>query len=165
MSLTLDGIAKGAVIDAAVESLRSDGFLNVIVEAGGDLMASGEHALSIPWKIGLRAPRNNAGLDMPVLMVRNMAVATSGDYLQPLTEDGSIHHILDPRKGVSSPELASVTIVAPTAVLADALATAIMVSGSAQGLKLLQDFPDCDVYMVTRDLQCISTPGMEQYVA
>lgn len=165
MSLTLDGIAKGAVIDTAVASLVSDGFSNVIVEAGGDLMAAGEHAPNLPWKIGLRSPRSNAGLVMPVLNVRNMAVATSGDYLQPLTEDRSIHHILDPRKGISSPELASVTTVAPTAVLADALATAVMVSGPEQGLELMKSFPDCDAYMVTKDLLCIATPGMEKYVA
>lgn len=165
MSLTLDGIAKGAVIDGGVKSLREYGFKNVIVEAGGDLLASGSHGLDTPWKIGLRAPRQVENLKLPKLKVQNMAVATSGDYLQSFVVDHSIHHILDPRQGISSVDLASATVVAPSAVLADALATGIMVAGKQAGLELLKLFSGCEAYLITKDLHTVSSPGMAQFLA
>lgn len=165
MSLTLDGIAKGTVIDGGVRSLREHGFENVIVEAGGDLLASGSHGLDTPWKIGMRAPRQEVNLKLPNLKVQNTAVATSGDYLQSFVVDYSIYHILDPRQGISSVELASATVVAPRAVLADALATGIMVAGKQAGLELLKQFPGCEAYLITKDLQIVSSPGMAQFLA
>lgn len=164
MSLTLDGIAKGAVIDGGVNILRSHGFGDVIVEAGGDLLASGAHAHEVPWKIGLRIPRLNEKVSLPALKVQNMAVATSGDYLQPFAADYSVHHILDPRQGISSPELASVTVIAPNAVLADATATGIMVAGSQAGLEMLKQLPGCEALLITKDLQTIFSPGMGNYL-
>jgi thiamine biosynthesis lipoprotein len=164
MGLTLDAIAKGAVIDSAVEVLRSSGFENVIVEAGGDLMASGAHGPALPWNIGLRSPRNEPGFKMPVLKVSNMAVATSGDYLQPFAQDYSSHHILDPRKGISPAQLASVSVVAPSAMLADGLATAIMVAGVDDGLKLLGYFAGCEATLVDKHMQVFSSSGMQKYL-
>lgn len=165
MSLTLDGIGKGAVIDAGVKCLRERGYGDVIVEAGGDLLASGTNSSDTPWRIGLRPPRQGENLALPELNVQNMAVATSGDYLQPFVADQSAHHILDPRRGVSSLDLASATVVAPSAALADALATAIMAAGKKAGLELLNTFPNCKAYLITKDLHTVSSPGMDQYLA
>lgn len=164
MGLTLDGIAKGAVIDGGVRVLRQHGFSNVIVEAGGDLFASGSRSAGTPWKIGVRSPRFERSTPMPRLNVQNQAVATSGDYLQCFTPDHSAHHILDPRQGISSPELASATVIGPSAVLADALATAIMVAGVKDGLEILQQFPGCEAYLVDKQLQVVSSPGLERYL-
>jgi thiamine biosynthesis lipoprotein len=164
MALTLDGIAKGAVIDAGVAVLKAHGFSSVIVEAGGDLLAAGAHAAQ-PWKIGLRSPRANAALTLPTLAVRDRAVATSGDYLQPFSADFSANHILDPRQGLSSPELASATILAPSAVLADSLATAVMVLGVREGLELLKQFPGCEAYLIQKDLHTTASSGLSAYLA
>ncbi len=164
MSLTLDGIAKGAVIDGGVSILRQSGFADMIVEAGGDLLASGSQGLGAPWKIGLRQPRQNESLLLPALKVHNLAVATSGDYLQSFTADYSIHHLLDPRQGISSTELSSATVLAPSAALADALATAMMVVGKQAGLEMLKQFAGCEAYLITKDLQVVSSPGMASYL-
>jgi FAD:protein FMN transferase len=133
------------------------------VEAAGDLLASGEHGFQTPWKIGIRLPRDGMTQPLPILHIKNQAVATSGDYLQAFTADYSMHHILDPRRGISSPELASATVVAPTASLADGLATAIMVLGVKDGLELLKSFPGCEAYLIDKNLQHASSPGMEAY--
>ncbi len=61
MTITLDGIAKGFIVDEGVTELQNFGFTNVMVEAGGDLMALGEKAPYAPWKIGLQAPRAEMG--------------------------------------------------------------------------------------------------------
>jgi thiamine biosynthesis lipoprotein len=163
MSLTLDGIAKGAVVDAGVVTLRMRGFDNVIVEAAGDLLAAGERNLQVPWKIGIRPPRDGMIQPPPVLHIKNRAVATSGDYLQAFTTDYSIHHILDPHRGFSSSELSSATVIAPSASLADGLATAIMVLGVHDGLELLKSFPGCEAYLIDKQLLSTCSPGMGAY--
>jgi FAD:protein FMN transferase len=149
-------------VDAGVASLRMQGFENVIVEAAGDLLAAGERGLQAPWRIAIRPPREGMS-QLPVLNIKNQAVATSGDYLQAFTADYSSNHILDPRRGFSSTGLSSATIVAPTASLADGLATAVMVLGVRDGLELLKTFPGCEAWLIDKDLQSTCSPGMKAF--
>jgi thiamine biosynthesis lipoprotein len=79
--------------------------------------------------------------------------------MQPFTSDLKQHHILDPRTGYSSPELASSTVLAPDAATADALATLTMVLGPRRGRELLEDMPDCEGYFVAKDLEVTRTSG------
>lgn len=164
MAITLDGIAKGAVIDGGFSELKKFGFDNIIVEAGGDLTAAGFSGPNMPWRIALRSPRAEAGFAMPTLKLTDMAVATSGDYMQPFSDDLLEHHIIDPRSGISSPELCSVSVIAPTAVMADALSTAVMASGKKAGLQLLKKFPGCEALLVDKQLNALTTPGFDYYV-
>ena len=165
MNLTLDGIAKGAIVDVGVDALRTRGFGNVIVEAEGDLLAAGERDLQVPWKIGIRPPRAGTIQTPPILHIKNMAVATSGDYVESFTSDYSINHILDPRQGISSSELSSATIIAPSACLADGLATAVMVLGVNKGLDLLKSFPGCEAYLIDKNLASTYSTGMGAYIS
>jgi thiamine biosynthesis lipoprotein len=160
MSITLDGIAKGFIVDEGVAVLKENGFENVMVEAGGDLMGVGEKSSRSPWKIGLQAPRSDMGSLMATFNIQNQAVATSGDYMQSFTADFANHHIIDPRIGHSSPELASVSVSAPTAALADGLATAVMVMGKA-GLGLIEQMAGCEAFAVTKDLTELKTSGFQ----
>jgi len=162
MALTLDGIAKGAVVDGGVATLRAHGFENVIVEAGGDLTTSGERGQGEPWRIALRPPRAS-GVQMPVLALQNGAVATSGDSLHAFAPDLSLHHILDPWRGTSPSELASATVVAPTCALADALATAAMVCGARKGIELVSAFPGCEALLVDKQMNFTETHAMRAY--
>ena len=161
MSITLDGIAKGFIVDEGVKALQEFGFANVMVEAGGDLMALGEKKPCSPWKIGLQAPRAEMGKLMETFNVHNQAVATSGDYMQAFTPDFTCHHIIDPRIGYSSPELASVSVLAPTVALADGLATAVMVMGKA-GLALVEELSSCEAYVVTKDSRVLKSSGFQE---
>jgi thiamine biosynthesis lipoprotein len=158
LRLTLDGVAKGYVVDAGVAALRERGFANVFLEAGGDLMAAGDRGGRRPWRIGIRAPRGGAALQAR-FEASGRAVATSGDYMQPFTQDYREHHILDPRTGHSAPELASATVVAGDVATADALATLVMVLGPRRGRELLEDLPGCEGYLVTKDLRVVRTRG------
>jgi FAD:protein FMN transferase len=157
MEITVDGIAKGYIVDAGVATLREFGFSNVMVEAGGDLLASGQKSTQSPWTIGINSPREADKL-ISKIDITNKAVATSGDYMQPFTDDLAQHHILDPRSGYSAPELASATVVAPAVMLADALVTTLMVLGPIPGQEFLQNFPGCAGYLVSKDLEIIQTP-------
>ncbi|WP_136798183.1 FAD:protein FMN transferase [Desulfosediminicola ganghwensis] len=150
MGITLDGIGKGYIVDQGVAALKAAGFHNVCVDAGGDLMVAGAKPDGSPWRIGIRNPRIEQPMEPVSVKVINRAVATSGDYFQPYTADFRNHHILDPRTGFSSPDLASCTITAPTVGLADGLATAVMALGRDTGLELLESLDGCEGYLIDK---------------
>jgi thiamine biosynthesis lipoprotein len=160
MRVTLDGVAKGFVIDQGVGTLKELGFNDVFVEAGGDLVAGGTKQAGVPWRIGIRHPRPGVALQAR-FDASNRAVATSGDYMQPFTTDFAQHHILDPRTGYSAPDLASSTVSAPNAMMADALATLTMVLGPKRGRDLIEALPDCEAYFVSKNLEVTRSSGFE----
>jgi len=159
MAITLDGIAKGYIVDEGVTVLKQYGFNDILVEAGGDLSASGTRSPDSPWRIGVQPPRTDSGALLATFNIHNQAAATSGDYMQAYTDDFRVHHILDPRTGYPAPELASATVVAPTGLLADALATAMMVMGPEKGLALVETMPQCETYLVAKDLSVWRSSG------
>jgi len=159
MEVSLDGIGKGYIVDQGVASLRSLGFNNVYVEAGGDLMVSGHKEDQVPWRIGIRNPRPQQLDKLITIEISDKAVATSGDYMQPFTSDLQHHHIIDPRSGFSPPGLASCTVTAPNVALADGLATATMVLGKDDGLDLIESIDGCEAYLVDKDLKDYNTTG------
>lgn len=147
--LDLGAVAKGLGIDMAALELRP--FENFAIDAGGDLYLAGHNAAGEEWSVGIRNPRDTSSL-IRTLRVSDRAVCTSGDY-----ERGA--HIVDPRSGSSAGELASVTVVAPSAMVADALATAAFVLGPEKGIAFLER-QGVDGLLVTADLDQHTTSGM-----
>lgn len=149
-ALTLDGIAKGYVVDRTVEVLTATEAERVMVDAGGDMASGGAGVADEPWSIAIQHPDDPA---RPVGHVRlaGQAVATSGDYMQAFTQDRHHHHILDPRTGHSPTHTSSVTVVAGAAMDADALSTALLVLGPEAGLKLLERVPSAEGLLVGKD--------------
>ena len=134
--LDLNAVAKGLAIDLAAQELTE--FRGFSVEAGGDLFVHGHNAAGEPWHIGIQHPRAE-GLLAETLDVTDTAVCTSGDYERRAGADHSEGHILDARTGRPVDELASVTVVAPTAMAADGLSTAAMILGRERGLRFLEE--------------------------
>ena len=132
--LDLGAVAKGLAVDVAARELAP--FENFAVDAGGDLYLGGHNVDGEPWSVGIRHPRENSLID--TLHVSNTAVCTSGDYERKSATDERVHHIMDARTGESAAALASVTVVAPSAMVADALATAAFALGPADGLRFLE---------------------------
>ena len=154
--LDLGAVAKGLAIDLAARELRP--FENFAIDAGGDLYLGGCNSSGEPWSVGIRHPRRDHEL-IDSLRVSNRAVCTSGDYERRTATEGNGHHILDPRTGVSPDAAASVTVVAPTAMLADALATAAFVLGPADGIRLFERL-DVDGLIISPSLERYATRGM-----
>ena len=157
MAITLDGIGKGYIVDQGVAALKEQGFQQVYVDAGGDLMVTGSKPDGSPWRIGIMNPRKENTAKPVAFDVTERAVATSGDYFQAFTPDLKNHHIIDPHTGFSSPELASCTVTAPSVVLADGLATAVMVLGRDKGLELLESMDGCEGYLIDKELNSSHT--------
>ena len=159
MKLTPDGIGRGYILDRGIAALREQGFENVSVQAGEDMVASRGDTQDQPWKTGIQHPRHKNGKQLVTLAVGNRAVATSGDYLHPFTPDFKHHQIIDPRTGYSAPELASSTVIAPTGTLADGLSTMALVLGAKRSIEMLERLAGCEGYMVTKKLEVLKTSG------
>ena len=148
LTLDLGAVAKGLAVDMAARELAA--LRDFAINAGGDLYLGGSNEHGAPWRVGIRHPRNEGEL-IGSLEVSNQAVCTSGDYERP-------GHILDPRRGVSPKSVASVTVIAPSAMLADALATAAFVLGPDEGVALLER-QFVDGLIVTARMQQYRTRG------
>jgi len=98
---------------------------------------------------------------LAVLELRNSAIVTSGDYERYFMSDGvRYHHLLDPKTGQPARGLASVTVVAPEAVTADALSTAVFVLGRERGLALIESLPGVEAILVTEALDVLLSSGL-----
>lgn len=154
--LDLGAVAKGLAIDMAARELIP--LENYSIDAGGDVYVAGHNPDGALWSIGIRHPRSDDQL-IDSLRVSNLAVCTSGDYERRSAKDDGAHHILNPRTGASADAVASVTVVAPTAMAADALATAAFVLGPTAGIQLLER-QGVNGLMVSPTLERYSTRDM-----
>ncbi len=157
--LDLGAVAKGLAIDLAAHELHD--FENFAIDGGGDLYLKGANSKGEPWRIGIRHPRNQAEL-FETIQVSGHAVCTSGDYERVAMDDTTGHHILDPHTKQSTRKVASATVIAATAMLADALATAVFVLGPGEGIQLLENL-ELDGLIVSPELQRFETRGMSGY--
>jgi len=159
MELDLGAIAKGYAVDRACAVLRKEGLQNFLVNAGGDLKVSGAKGNGAPWTIGIRHPRLPSDL-IAKLRPAQTAVATSGDYEKFFSLGGErYHHILTPSTGFPARECQSVTIMAPSAMDADALATSVFVLGPKKGFALLEKFPDTHTIIVDQRGSVLVSPN------
>jgi thiamine biosynthesis lipoprotein len=152
VALDLSSIAKGFGVDAVAALLRAEGFRDVLVEIGGEVVGAGGKPDGGPWRVGINRPRSEAAPDEidRVAELRDAALATSGDYRVFFESDGTRYsHVLDPRTGRPvSNGVVSVSVLAPDCTLADGLATAVMVMGKDEGLALLERLPDVEGLVV-----------------
>lgn len=155
MTVHFGGIGKGYAVDRAVEVLRGRGLENFMIQAGGDLFASGQRG-SRPWRVGIRDPRGPPDRFFAMAEVEDRTFSTSGDYERFFVKDGvRYHHILDPHTGRPARGVRSVTVLAPRAVLADVLSTAVFVLGPESGMDLVESLPGVAAVMVTEDNRVI----------
>ncbi len=160
--LDVGGIAKGYAIDVAAEVLRNRGFESAIVNGGGDMRLLGKRPDGKPWRIAIRDPRHPGNL-IGYIDVEDCAVATSGDYERFFFyEGGRYHHILDPKTGMPAVQCQSVTVVAPTACIADGLATGLFVLGPRKGFDVAKSLENVEAIFIYADGDSIRlTPGIQ----
>ena len=167
MFLDLGGIAKGYAIDKAIEILQAGGVSGAMVDIGGDLRCFGTAANGKEhWLIGLQDPADDETILM-TLNMDDMAVATSGDYRRfVMIEEEKHSHIVDPTTADSAQDLSSVTIIAPTATAADALATAVTVLGNKKGLALIEKIENTEAILIANgeEFSLLKTTGVDQYI-
>lgn len=156
----LGAIAKGTAVDEAIDAARQAGLPNVLINAGGNLGAHGQHG-ERPWRIAIRHPRPSRDQRLLATMEpRDEAVITSGDYERYFEADGKrFHHILDPASGRPARGLQSVTVVAASAAVADAASTALFVAGPLRWRELARSLGLETVMVVDGEGQILATPS------
>lgn len=149
MRLGFGGIGKGYAADKAKQILQQMGVKSGIVNAAGDLVTWGTQINGSPWTIGIADP-DQTSRPFSSLNISNMAIATSGNYEKFILIDGVRYsHTIDPKTGLPVTGIKSVSIICPSAELADALATPVTVMGIKVGLNLINQLPNVACLMVT----------------
>jgi thiamine biosynthesis lipoprotein len=158
MGITLDGIAKGYIVDKAIGVMQSRGIQHALVNAGGDIRTIGDKGYKKPWRIAIEDPLKKH--DYPdIIAITNSSIATSGNYEVFFDREKITHHIVNPRTGLSPLMNASVSVRASTAMQADALSTTLFALEPGMGMRLLQSLPHCEGLIVTRNNVKIKSTG------
>lgn len=148
MRIGFGAIGKGYAADKAKELLLQNGVTSGIINASGDLNAWGKQPDGSPWMVAIVNPLNKEKV-FSWLPVEDMAVVTSGNYEKFVTIEGvKYSHIIDPRTGMPSSGISSVTILTKSAELADALATSVYVMGVDTGLNLINQLKGVEAIIV-----------------
>lgn len=148
MELDWGGIAKGYGIDLASRALIEMGIESGFLNAGGDLFCWGKNPEKVPWKIGIKHPREDGVLG--VLHITELGAATAGDYQRFFVKDGiRYHHIFDPKTGFPVKGKQSVTVIGPETLICDALSTALFVSGQPESI--INNFPKYGAILVDKN--------------
>ena len=152
--LDFGAIAKGYAVDLAYERLVESGFTDFLINLGGNIRVCGSPEPGRKeWNVAVRDP---SGRRPPSLLPRPLrsgeAVATSGSYERFIEIDGRrFSHIIDPRTGHPVDNgLGSVSVIAPSAMMADAYSTTLFVLGREQGAAFLAKRPQCTVLFISQ---------------
>jgi FAD:protein FMN transferase len=162
MRIDLGAVAKGYAADAAEEVLKKEGVDRGIIDFGGNIRVFGSKPKE-PWRVGIQKPGGTRGEYFGIISGGEMAVVSSGTY-ERYFEAGGVryHHILDPETGYPvQNSLVSATVVAPDALRADALSTAVFAMGLEEGFRLLITLPGAEGIFVTGEMNVVLTPDLE----
>ncbi len=159
-SIEPGGVAKGYIADRLRDTLTEQGVTSALIDLGGNIVVCGDKN-GDRWRIGIKDPANVSSL-RAIVQVRDCSVVTSGTYERGFTLDGvRYHHLLDPQTGMPVQNgLASVTVVAESSALADALSTACFVLGEEGARELLKSFPGTQALFIYENGTLTVTDGL-----
>lgn len=155
--LDCSAIAKGYGSDVVARFLRAKGIENFMVEIGGEIVTQGINEQRLPWRIGVTKPTDDSlstnGELQTVINVTNMAMATSGNYRNFYYKNGKKYaHTIDPKTGYPvQHNILSATVLAKECAVADAYATAFMVTGLKGATQILHKHPELMAYFIYAD--------------
>ncbi len=172
--LDCSAIAKGYGCDVVAHLLQRHGIENYMVEIGGEVVTHGISEKRLPWKIGVTKPTyDSLAVDkelQTVLNVKNMAMATSGNYRNFYYKNGKKYaHTIDPKTGYPvQHNILSATVLAKHCAEADAYATSFMVMGLDGAKKTLENHPELMAYLIYADhkgnMQVWYSPSMKDKI-
>lgn len=163
MAIDLGAIAKGHAADEAAAVLRANGVKSAFVNLGGNVYVIGTKPDGSPWRIGIRDPfAPEATSFVGVISAADTSVVTSGTYERYFVKDGVLyHHILDPKTGYpAESDLASVTIVSPESIVADAVSTSVFLIGWEAGKELIEALPNVEGVLVDKNRSVWVSSGL-----
>lgn len=149
--LDFGGIAVGSAIDRAANILRSHGLESALINHSGDLCAIGAPPDTDGWDVGITDPHHTEGF-ITTVRINNQALSTSGNYRNFIqTDNRTIGHILNPTTGRTASTILSGTVIAPTAIEADALSTGLFVLGIEQSKSVIRQLNNVQYLAVVQE--------------
>lgn len=138
LRINVASITEGFVIDELIALLKQRGLSDFLLEVGGEVAAIGHAPDGKPWRVGIQTPEATPGDAMQTIPLKDLCIATSGNYRQRFEKDGqSFSHLIDPRTGHPvAHALTSVSVIHPICALADGYATALMILGPERGREI-----------------------------
>ncbi|NDE68259.1 FAD:protein FMN transferase [bacterium] len=151
------GLVKGWAILNASKILKTLGFKNFCIDAGGDIQVAGRNASGAVWTVGIRSPFNPEKEIVKVLSIEDRGVATSGTYIRG-------RHIYDPHAKSPAPDaIISLTVIGPDVYEADRYATAAFAMG-AEGINFIEGLEGFEGYMIDGQGVATMTSGFDGFV-
>ncbi|CAD7797427.1 FAD:protein FMN transferase [Chryseobacterium aquaeductus] len=150
MKIGFGSIGKGYAADRARLLLKNSGVLGGIINASGDLSTWGTQPNGRTWAIGVNNPFKRGKVAAIIKNKSEISVTTSGSYEKYAEIDGKrFSHIINPKNGMPSTGLTSVTVIGPDATSANGFSTSIMVLGEESGVELMKKFPQYQYLLIT----------------
>lgn len=164
MKIGFGAMGKGYAADKGRELMEAKGVKAGIVNASGDMTTWGEKPNGKTWNVGITNPFDEEKY-IAIIPLKRQAVTTSGSYEKFVEFNGKRYaHIINPVTGYPATGLISVTVVGPSAEMANGFSTSIMVLGKEQGLELIKRFPEYSCLLVTDDGEVIKSPSFKAKV-
>ena len=126
-AMSLDGVAKGFIVDRAAAKLKEQGVNRALINAGGDILALGRSHRNQPWRIAIQDPFNKDKY-LRIIALSDGAIATSGSYEVFYDQKKQFHHLLNPATGLPAGRAVSASVVTDTTAMADAMSTAVFIN-------------------------------------
>jgi thiamine biosynthesis lipoprotein len=159
MGLTFNGIAQGYVTDRIIGILRDNGFDRVLSDLGrSEIGVIGRHPDERPWQVGLADPRQPENFALVMDLLQG-SVCTSGGYGTKFEASGKYHHLFDTATGTSSGHYIATSVFASSAMVADALSTALYVTPPRRSRELLTKYQGVTALMTLPDGAIQHLPG------
>lgn len=171
--IDFNAIAQGYSVDLVGKFLEKKGIENYLVDIGGEVLAKGKKPGLGLWKVGIEKPAENSTSPRSikaVVSLKNRALATSGNYRKYYVKDGVRYsHTINPKTGYPVEHfMLSASVMARSAVTADAYATAFMVMGLEKAKKFLSQQDDLEAYFIFTSpegvMRTYITPGMRRFM-
>jgi thiamine biosynthesis lipoprotein len=150
--IDLSPIAKGYAVDEVAHTLEQQGIADYLVEIGGEMRLAGVKANGQAWRVAIEKPISTQRAIQKIISIGNNAIATSGDYRNYFEEDGVRYsHLINPNTGYPiAHNLVSVTVVHPSSMTADGLATGLSVMGTEAAIELAER-ENLSVLLISKD--------------
>jgi thiamine biosynthesis lipoprotein len=158
MGITLDGVAPGYMADRAARVLRDNGITDYLVDTGGEVLVGGSPAKGNAWTVAIQDPGKHKKYPS-VFNLQQGSVSTSGSYEVYYDREKVFHHIVNGKTGHSPQLSTSVTAMAPTAMDADILSTAIFVMEPEVGMQYINSRPGYECFIVDRQGRTMKSNG------
>jgi len=173
LQIDVNAIAKGYGVDAIANLLNSNSFANYLVEIGGEIRCSGKNQQDNLWSIGIDSPALNSmpGVSLySIVGLSNTSMATSGDYRNyTIYKDELYSHVINPQTGYPTKSVvSSATVITPTCMMADGLATMLLVMEPEAGIRFINALEDSEGLLIVRNSDStfseLKSEGFDSYI-